>query len=213
MSQLPIRSPKHCAKQGLNVEKFYKKLFYIISTLVLSLLSLVFVVWLVHPLSKPHFYLKESDLYQLNLSGPHLLNSTIQITLVSKNPNRRVGIYYDRLQVYASYKGQKITLDAPLPPFHQGHEESNILSALLSGNLVPVAPSFGDEVSRDQLEGRMILNLKLNGQLRWNVGSWVSGHYHFNVDCLAAMALGPNAVSASLTSSSSKQGVQCSIDL
>ncbi|XP_068651412.1 NDR1/HIN1-like protein 26 [Aristolochia californica] len=209
MSQLPIRSPKHCAKQGLNVEKFYKKLFYIISTLVLSLLFLVFIVWLILRPSKPHFYLKESDLYQLNLSAPHLLNSTIQITLVSKNPNQRVGIYYDRLQAYASYKGQQITVDAPLPPFYQNHEESNILSALLSGNWVPVAPSFGYEVNRDQLEGKMILNLKLNGQLRWKVGSWVSGHYHFNVDCLATMALGPNAVSASLTSTS-KQGVQCS---
>lgn len=207
MSQLLISSPKHCAKHGLNVPKNYKKLFYSLSTFLLFILSLIILIWLILRPTKPQFYLKQADIYQLNLSGPHLLNSSIQITLVSKNPNKRVGVFYDQLQAYASYKGQQITLHASLPPFYQGHEDSNFMTASLLGDSVPVAPSFGYEVGRDQLSGKLVLGLKLNGRLRWKVGTWVSGRYHFNVDCVAIMPLGQNPVSAPM---SSKQGAQCS---
>nr|DAD36104.1 TPA_asm: hypothetical protein HUJ06_006744 [Nelumbo nucifera] len=177
MSQLPIKSPKHCAKHGLNVDKLYKRLFYAFSTFLISVLSVVFLVWLILRPSKPEFHLKEADIYQLNLSGPHLLNTSIQITLVSKNPNQK------------------------------GHEDRNLLTASLVGIGLPVAPSFGYEVGRDQTTGKLILSLKVNGRLRWKVGTWVSGRYRFNVECVAIMAFEPNAVSSPL---SSKQGTQCS---
>ncbi|XP_077247488.1 late embryogenesis abundant (LEA) hydroxyproline-rich glycoprotein family [Tasmannia lanceolata] len=209
MSIVRVSSPKHCANQGINVEKLYKKIFYLFSTILLSLLSLIFLIWLIlHP-SKPEFYLKETDLYQLNLSGTKL-NSSIQITLVSKNPNQRVGIYYDQLRVYAYYKGQQITVDSSLPPFYQGHQDSNLLSASLLGNGVPVSSSFGYEIGRDQVAGKLLLGLKLNGKLRWKVGTWVSGHYSINVDCVAVMVLGSNAGAGPV---SSKQGTQCSTNV
>lgn len=208
MSQLLITSsPKHCAKHGINLHKRYKKLFYALSTFLLFILTLVILVWLILRPTKPHFYLKETDIYQLNLSGPHLLNSSIQITLISKNPNKRVGVFYDQLQAYASYKGQQITVHASLPPFYQGHEDRNLLTASLLGDSVPVALSFGYEVGRDQLSGKLLLGVKLNGRLRWKVGTWVSGRYAFNVDCVAVMTLGPSPVSAPM---SSKEGAQCS---
>ncbi|KAF7148603.1 hypothetical protein RHSIM_Rhsim03G0215600 [Rhododendron simsii] len=178
MSQVFSKSPKHCGdKQGVNVDKLYKKIFYSFSTLFLSILSLIFLVWLIlHP-SKPEFSLQEVNLYQLNLSGTHLLNSSIQLTLLSKNPNQKVGIYYDELQAYASYKGQQITFDTSLPPFYQGHQERNILTASLGGTGLPVASSFGYEVGRDQTAGKLVLSLKMNGRLRWKVESEIVERY------------------------------------
>ncbi|KAF8379821.1 hypothetical protein HHK36_029270 [Tetracentron sinense] len=203
MSQFHVQSPKHCAKHGsLNVNKRYKKLFYALSTFIGSVLSLVLLIWfLLHP-SKPEFYLREADIYQLSLSGSRLLNSSIQITLLSKNPNQKVGVYYDQLQVYASYKGQQITVDATLPPFYQGHQDSNLLTASLIGIGIPVAASFDYEVGRDQTAGRLMLSLEAKGQLRWKVGTWVSGQYRFNVDCVAIMAFGPSVVTGKVYGSS-----------
>lgn len=207
MSDLSSKSPKHCANKGLNIGKFYKKLYWAGFTFLLSVLALILLIWLIlHP-TKPEFSLKEADIYQLNLSGPHLLNSSIQLTLLSKNPNKKVGIYYDMVQVYASYKGQQITVYTSLPPFYQGHEESNLLTASLAGTGLPVAPSFGYEVGRDQTAGKLVLSLKLNGRLRWKVGTWVSGRYRINVNCVAVMPFGPTIPSGPL---SSKEGAQCS---
>ncbi|EXB78383.1 hypothetical protein L484_003245 [Morus notabilis] len=207
MSQLFIKSPKHCGKQGVNIEKLYKKVFLAFSALFTTILSIILLVWLILRPTKPQFSLKEADIYQLNLSNSHLLNSSIQLTLLSKNPNQKIGIYYDELQVYAAYKGQQITVYTSLPPFYQGHEDSNLLSASLGGTGLPVAPSFGYQVVRDQTVGRLVLNLKVNGRLRWKVGTWVSGRYRLNVNCVAVVAFGPAIPTGPL---SSEQGTQCS---
>ncbi|OIT04715.1 PREDICTED: NDR1/HIN1-like protein 12 [Nicotiana attenuata] len=215
MSPIDVRSPKHCDEKDYNfsLEKVVpiKKLFFGFSTIFLSILSFIFLLYLtLHP-TKPNFTLREADIYQLNLSGPRqLLNSSIQLTLVSKNPNKKVGIYYDEFQVYASYKGQQITLYTSLPPFYQGHEDSNFLSASLIGNGLPVDPSFGSEVQRDQSAGKLVMNLKASGRLRWKVGTWVSGRYRFNVDCVAIMPFGPSLPAGPL---SFRQGAQCSTTL
>ncbi|KAG5019276.1 hypothetical protein AAZX31_06G130600 [Glycine max] len=176
MSKITITSPKHCAdKEGLKI-KNYKKIYFTFSAFFITILLLILVIWLIlHP-AKPQFSLKEVDIFQLNLSGPNL-NSSIQLTLLSKNPNQKVGIYYDEIQLYATYKGQQITGDTPVPPFYQGQEESNLITASLVGNALPVAPSLGYELGRDQIVGRLVLNLKANGKLRWKVGTWVSGRY------------------------------------
>lgn len=210
MSQIHVKSPKPCGKRGVNVEKILKRFFCVISTFLFSLLSLAILIWLILRPSRPQFYLKETDIYQLNLTSPHLLNSSIQITLVTHNPNKKVGVYYDQLQAYATYKGQQITVGSSLPPFYQGHEDSNVLSASLMGSWVPVSPSFGYQVGRDQLSGKMVMGLKLNGLLRWKVGSWVSGRNRFNVDCVALLPYATNAASGPLIS---KQGSQCSTSL
>lgn len=208
MSRIHEKSPQHCAEQRFSIDKRYKKLFYAFSTFLFSVLSLILVIYFILRPSNPEFSLKEADIYQLNLiSGPHLLNSSIQLTLLSKNPNQRVGIYYDDQQVYAAYKGQQITVATSLPPFYQGHQDSNLLTASLVGNGLPVAPSFGYEVGRDQTVGKLVLNLKVNGRLRWKVGIWVSGKYRYNVNCVAIMPFGPSIPSGPL---SSKLGTQCS---
>ncbi|KAL2527562.1 Late [Abeliophyllum distichum] len=206
MSQFHEKSPEHCAKRGLNVKKFNKKLFFAFSTFLLTVLSFILLVWLIlHP-TKPQFSLKEVEINQLNLSGPSLLNSSVQLTLLSNNPNKKVGIYYDELQVHASYKGQTITPDTSIPPFYQEPEETNLLSASLVGNQQPVAPSFGYDVGRDQSTRKLVLTIKVTGKLQWKVGTWVSGKYRLNVNCVAIMAFGP-IPSPPL---SSKQGTRCS---
>ncbi|KAL9337182.1 hypothetical protein Peur_068951 [Populus x canadensis] len=207
MSQVSIKSPKQCAKQGLNFDKLYKKLFFAFSGIFTTLLLLILMIWLILRPAKPEFTLKEADIYQLSLSGPNLLNSSIQLTLLSKNPNQKVSIYYDELQVYAAYKGQQITVDTFVPPFYQGHQDSNLLTASLVGTGLPVAPSFNYEVGRDRTAGKLVLNLKVNGRIRWKVGTWVSGRYRINVNCLAVMALGPTLPTGPL---SSRQGTICS---
>ncbi|KAB2055170.1 hypothetical protein ES319_A11G017400v1 [Gossypium barbadense] len=209
MSQVFSKSPKHCAeRRRFTISKYHKKLFFAFSSFLTLLLAFIFLIWLtLHP-SKPQFSLTQADIYQLSLTRPSLLNSSIQLTFLSKNPNKRVAIYYDQLQAYASYKGQQITVDTSLPPFYQDHEEANLLTAFLQGTALPVAPSFGYEVGRDQIAGKIVLSLKVNGKLRWKVGSWVSGRYRFNVNCVSIIAFGPNTAPTSPLSSN--RGTQCS---
>ncbi|XP_019200427.1 PREDICTED: NDR1/HIN1-like protein 12 [Ipomoea nil] len=207
MSQINIESPKHCSKREFCI---HKKLFFAVVAFLFSiLLALIFIVWIsLHP-SRPEFSLSEAKINQLNLFTAHLLYSSIQLTLLSKNPNKKIGIYYDEMQVFASYKGQQITVYTSLPPFYQGHEDTNVLSASLTGNGLAVAPSVVYFVQRDQSSGKLVLALKAIGKLRWKVGTWVSGKYRYNVNCIVVVPFGG---SSPLSSTRFKQ-TQCSTTL
>lgn len=211
MSQLLAEaSPKHCAERGLKGKRLGRRLLCVLSSSFSTVLSIFLLVWFILRPAKPQFYVKDVGVYQLSLSPPRLLNSTVGFTLVSRNPNDRVGVYYDRLRAYASYKDQRITADSAFPPFYQGHQDTNLLSASLSGAGVPVAASFGYELGRDQTTGKLPLRLRLEGRVRWKVGSWVSGQYRIMVDCIAIVGFVPGDMSSTL---STNQGAECSTSL
>ncbi|CAN6480512.1 unnamed protein product [Victoria cruziana] len=194
MSNYLIRSPKPCSSKQLNHGKLFKTLTVCISVIVSIVMIIILVLYTLHP-SKPKFSLQEADIYKMNLSSNHLLSSVMQVTVVAKNPNQRVGIYYDNLGAYVVYKGQQITVHSSFPPFYQGHDDVNVLSSWMSGNSIPVSPSFSEDMGIDQSAGKLQMNVKLTGRVRWKVCTWASGHHSLEVDCHAFLAYNPNNVS------------------
>eukprot|EP01018_Ginkgo_biloba_P014709 Gb_27244 [translate_table: standard] len=93
----------------------------------------------------------------------------------------------DRLVAYASYGGQQITYYTDITPFYQGHKNTNGFSPILIGNCDPLDPFLADHL--EQQTGVVTLNVKLNGRIRWKVGTWMLGHYHLNVDCYIVLGL------------------------
>ncbi|WOK98782.1 hypothetical protein Cni_G07494 [Canna indica] len=86
MSLLVAASPKDCSKQGLRFPKLNKKLLHTLSSFLISLLSLIFLLWFTLHHSKPEFYLKDMTVYQLALAAApasRLLSSTIHTTIVA----------------------------------------------------------------------------------------------------------------------------------
>ncbi|WJX34402.1 hypothetical protein P8452_22520 [Trifolium repens] len=211
MSIIIIKSPQHCETKQTLIKRNYKKIFFAFSTFFTIILLLILLIYFILKPTKPQFSLQELDIYQLNLSGP-ILSSSIQLTLLSKNPNQKVSIYYDEFQVYATYKNQQITSDSFVPPFYQGQQESNLLSSSLIGNGLPDAPSISYELGHDQNSGRLSLNLKANGKLRWKIGTWVSGRYRFNVNCVYVVTFGIGS-SMNVPPLTSKQGALCSTQI
>ncbi|PKA46558.1 hypothetical protein AXF42_Ash012691 [Apostasia shenzhenica] len=207
MSIIYSTSPKHCADKEITLplKKLNKKLLWLISTFLSSVFLLCLLIFLILRPSKPIFSLAATTVSDLTLS-----NSTIQATFVSHNPNTRVAVFYDNLRAYAIYRGQHITGDAELPPFYQGHGDTNLLSASLAVAAVPVTPSLGYEASRDRTTaGKLLLRLRLEGRLRWKVGNWVSGGYGLEVDCIAVVGYvaGDGAPAVHMASA---EGTQCS---
>ncbi|XVE79176.1 hypothetical protein DITRI_Ditri14bG0037000 [Diplodiscus trichospermus] len=167
----------------------HKQLVRRISTAVLVFLIVfavvVFLVWaILHP-AKPSVILQDVTIYAFNLTAPNFLSSNMQITLASRNPNDKIGIYYLKLDIFASYRNQQITLPTLLPRTYQGHDDVTVWSPFLYGNAVPVAPFLEAGLSQDMSAGLVLLNIKVFGQLKWKVGSWISGRYQINANCPA----------------------------
>ncbi|KAM0889583.1 hypothetical protein ACQ4PT_027551 [Festuca glaucescens] len=85
-----------------------------------------------------------------------------------RNPNKRVGLYYDGVEALALYEGQRFGF-APLDPFYQGTEESRQLAPAFGGQQVldgDVAPA---NFRSQQSAGAFDVEVKLNAKLRVKV--------------------------------------------
>ncbi|KAL9236184.1 hypothetical protein vseg_010885 [Gypsophila vaccaria] len=171
-----------------------KKLLILIGLGILALVILlgliVLILWVVMRPIKPKFVLQDATLYDFNLTGPSQLNSVFQITVQSRNPNDRAGIYYDRLISYATYQDQQITLPTSIPPTYQGTKEMDVWSPYLQGPSVPIAPYLSTAINQDIAMGTVQLVIKLDGRLRFKFGSFVSGTYRIHVNCNAFIPIG-----------------------
>ncbi|KAK1418926.1 hypothetical protein QVD17_28079 [Tagetes erecta] len=168
--------------------KLYRHIAIAIITLIATILFTILLIFLILRPSKPNFTLQDITLYTFNISTT--LTSTLQITISSRNPNSRIGIYYDKLNVYATYRNQQITLPTMIPPTYQGHKDVNIWSPYLYGNEVPVAPYLAASLAEDEMAGTVLINVRGAGKVRWKVGSFVSTVYRLNVNCPAYVTFG-----------------------
>ncbi|KAG7551480.1 Late embryogenesis abundant protein LEA_2 subgroup [Arabidopsis thaliana x Arabidopsis arenosa] len=153
--------------------------------LIVAVAFVVFLVWaILHP-HGPRFVLQDVTINDFNISQPNFLSSNLQVTLSSRNPNDKIGIFYDRLDIYATYRNQEVTVARLLPSTYQGHLEATVWSPFLIGSNVPVAPYLSPALNEDLIAGMVLLNIKIDGWVRWKVGSWISGGYHLHVNCPA----------------------------
>ncbi|RDX90754.1 NDR1/HIN1-like protein 1, partial [Mucuna pruriens] len=167
---------------------------------IFLILLIIFLIWLILRPTKPRFVLQDATVYTFNLSStgftpspmaptPSTLTLTMQVTLSAFNPNNRIGIYYTKLDAYASYRGQQVSLATALPPTYQGHRDSAVWSPFLYGAYVPLSPYVMNILQQDKTSGSVLVNVKLNGRVKWKVGTWISGRYHIDINCPAYIRL------------------------
>ncbi|KAJ0969661.1 hypothetical protein J5N97_022538 [Dioscorea zingiberensis] len=181
-----MSAKKECGHHGHHKHhKLLKFILGVVLVIIILILLAILIIWLVLRPTRPRFFLQDTSIYQLNLTSPNYLTTTLQLTISSRNPNDRVGIYYDHLDTYVSYKGQQITLATALPKGYQGHHDVSIWSPYLYGTNVPLAPFLMASLGQDENAGFLLLYVHVDGKLRWRVGSWMSGHYHIGVSCPA----------------------------
>lgn len=194
--------------------KHHRHIVIGILAVIITILVVIFLVWIVLQPHKPRFILQDTTIYGLNLSDPNFLSSNMQVTISTKNPNDKIGIYYEKLDIYASYHNQQITLATELPPTYQGHNDVSVWSPFLYGDAVPVSPYLAVSINQDVNAGVLLFNIKINGKLKWKVGSWLSGRYRIFVNCPAYITLGSRSNGINIGTGIKYQIIQhCHVDV
>jgi hypothetical protein len=121
----------------------------------------IFIVWLVLRPHKPEFYLQDLSVLRLNVTPPASTYpfTTMQATVTARNVNDRVGVYYDRVDVYAQYKNMAITVPARLPVHYQSSNDQDVWSPfLVSTDSVQLPPQLAQDETAGYvpLEGRLL---------------------------------------------------------
>ncbi|KAJ9184561.1 hypothetical protein P3X46_004275 [Hevea brasiliensis] len=208
-------SGKDCGSHGHKRRKLFRQIFACILILLFLVLVTILLIWAILRPSKPSFVLQDVTVYAFNVSVPNYLTSNFQITFSSRNPNDKIGIYYDRLDVYATYHSQQITLRTAIPPNYQGHKEINVWSPNVYGTAIPVAPYNSLSLSQDQSTGAVLLTIKMDGRVRFKVGTFISGKYHLYVRCPAYIQFGSRTAGIIVGENSVKYSllVSCSVSI
>ncbi|WOL13151.1 hypothetical protein Cni_G21920 [Canna indica] len=143
------------------------------------------ILYLVYRPFKPHFSVSAAAIYDVaNASSPaSAISTSMQFTLVIRNPNDRAAVYYDRLSAYVSYRNQPITPPAPMPPMFQERDSTLTVSPVLGGGFVPVSGDVAAGLATDEAFGVLGLRLVLLGRLRYKSGPFRSAWYGMYVRC------------------------------
>ncbi|KAK1559150.1 hypothetical protein Q3G72_011187 [Acer saccharum] len=144
---------------------------------------IVLTLWLVYRPYKPRFTVVGAAVYDLNVSSPPFLTTSMQFTIVTRNPNKRVAIIYDKLSAYVSYKNQQITPPVYLPPLFHETKSTVAMSPVLGGGPVPVSVEVVNGLVMDETYGVVALRVVLLGRLRWKTGAIKTARYGVYVKC------------------------------
>ncbi|XP_011093003.1 NDR1/HIN1-like protein 12 [Sesamum indicum] len=140
-------------------------------------------VWLVYRPHKPKFRVVSAAVYELNATSPPFISTTMQFTVVTRNPNKRVSIFYNQLSAFVSYKNQAITPPVILPPLFHETKSTVALSPVLGGSTLPVPAEVVNGLMMDEAYGVVGLRLVLTGKLRYKAGAIRSRRYGVYVRC------------------------------
>ncbi|KAK6141095.1 hypothetical protein DH2020_025150 [Rehmannia glutinosa] len=156
---------------------------FIVVFLVLAGITAL-ILWLVYRPHKPKFRVVSAAVYELNVTSPNLISTTMQFTVVTRNPNRRVSFSYDHFSAIVSYRNQAITPPVVLPPLFHETKSTVALSPVLGGITVPVAAELVNQlVMEEDYNGVVGLRLVLTGRMRYKAGAIKSRRYGVYVRC------------------------------
>lgn len=183
-------SGKECEYHRGKWNRILRRVFAGLLIFCFIVLVIFLIIWAILQPKKPQFVLQDATVYALNVSAPNFVSTTISLTISSRNPNDKIGIYYDQLDVYATYQDQQITYYTSIPPTYQGDDDVNVWSPYILGTNVPVAPYNGMSLGQDEADGEITLMIKIDGRVRWKVGTLTTGDYHLHVTCPALITFG-----------------------
>nr|AAC19293.1 contains similarity to Nicotiana tabacum hin1 (GB:Y07563) [Arabidopsis thaliana] len=164
-----------------------------IFTILVILGIIALILWLVYRPHKPRLTVVGAAIYDLNFTAPPLISTSVQFSVLARNPNRRVSIHYDKLSMYVTYKDQIITPPLPLPPLRLGHKSTVVIAPVMGGNGIPVSPEVANGLKNDEAYGVVLMRVVIFGRLRWKAGAIKTGRYGFYARCDVWLRFNPSS--------------------
>ncbi|VVA97258.1 unnamed protein product [Arabis nemorensis] len=135
------------------------------------------VLWLIFRPNAVKFYVTDANLIRFNLdpNNNSNLHYNLDLNFTIRNPNQRVGIYYDEIKVSGYYGDQRFgTVD--VSPFYQGHKNTTVIGTKIEGqNLVVLGDRARSDLKEDEKSGVYRIDAKLMMRVWfkfWVVKSW-----------------------------------------
>lgn len=174
----PTKPPKRssCCKKCL----CWTLALVILQILILGILAAI--IYFVFQPKIPKYSVDAMRITQFNLGNDNSLSATFNVNITARNPNKKIGIYYEsgsHLSVW--YTGTKLC-EGSLPKFYQGHRNTTVLSLVLAGQTQDAAGLL-QSLQTQQQTGSIPLNLRAKVPVRLKLGKLKLMKWKFLVKC------------------------------
>ncbi|KAK4736577.1 hypothetical protein R3W88_000274 [Solanum pinnatisectum] len=144
-------------------------IFQILCTLLVIAAVVGFICWFVLRPNKVNFHISDASLTQFDFSTRNnTLYYDLHLNVSIRNPNKRIGIYYDSIEARAIYHGQNFSIVKP-DPFYQGHKNTTDLNLVFTGQ---DSVQLGSEYNVEKDSGVYQFGLRLYMRIRFKFG-WI----------------------------------------
>ncbi|XP_040384406.1 NDR1/HIN1-like protein 10 [Oryza brachyantha] len=190
----------------------------IIATIVLAgLVALVF--WLVVRPKPIEYIITRAVVRHFNVTPPGAgsaggggggtVNATFYLILAVDNPNRRVSMRYDRVELRVLYGENGTQLaTAELPAFHQPRRNETLLQARAVARSTPVPDQAARELEHDLAAGELVsVEVRVVADVRFIVSGVISRYYRVRGTC------SPVNIGLSPSAARSFESVPCDVEI
>lgn len=156
-----------------------------ILTFILFVVAIAgFLFWLIVRPNVVKFHVTDATLTQFNYTNnTNTLHYNLALNITIRNPNRRVGIYYDYIEANAFYQDVRFGTQT-LGTFFQHHKNTSVLSPVFKGQqVVPLGSDQASELDKDKNSGVYHIDVKLFLKVRFKMGLFKTGKVKPKVRC------------------------------
>ncbi|XP_043707233.1 uncharacterized protein At1g08160-like [Telopea speciosissima] len=161
------------------------KLIKCIATTIITLCVLIaiaiLIAWAIIRPKRLVYTIENGSVHGYDLKYKHL-NSSFNFVLKAYNPNKKVSVFYNSMQVSVLYDDEPIAFDT-VEPFFQSHHNVTLLQLKPVAHSVPLMESEIKDLKLERSSGVMELTIKVKGKVRLKVGSWKSKERKLRVSC------------------------------
>ncbi|KAK9170326.1 hypothetical protein Syun_002466 [Stephania yunnanensis] len=176
----------------------------IVVTIVVILGIAALVLWLVFRPNEVKFHVVNASLTRFDITPNNTLRYDLALDVAVRNPNRKIGIYYDSIQANGYYHdiwfGSKW-----VDPFYQPKKNTTMLKPILSGE-IPLGGSIINEFDGEKRSGVFPIDVVVNLRVRLKFGSLKSKRIKPKINCDMKI---PLKVNGSVTAFETKR---CDVD-
>ncbi|KAF9593547.1 hypothetical protein IFM89_024136 [Coptis chinensis] len=141
----------------------------------------VLVVWLAVRPQRLVYTVEDGKVHGFDLYKNHL-NASFDFILKSYNPNHKISLYYDSIEVSVAYDDKIIAFDY-VDPFHQPRHNVTRLEVKPMARSVPLMGSVSKNLRIEKSSGQIELAVLVKARIRFKVGIWKSSHHTLKVYC------------------------------
>lgn len=178
---IPVRHLKPPKKRSCCCRCFCWTVSLIIILLIL-IAATGGILYLVFRPKLPSYSVDRLQISNLQLNSDMSLSAGFDVTITARNPNKKIGIYYEEGSHLSVWYGDTSLCEGVLPKFYQGHQNTTVLNVALTGQTQLGSPLM-NALNEQQQTGRIPLDLKTKVPVRVKFGGLKLRKVKFLVGC------------------------------